>query len=87
MANVPSNSTAVTVLQGQSITGSFAGFIPCTNTINNYADFRGLKDANGAELCTSGSTPALYFKEGQVYPIFITSASLHASSANVVFFT
>ena len=44
MANVPSNSTAVTVLQGQSITGSFAGFIPCTNTINNYADFRGLKE-------------------------------------------
>jgi len=87
MANIPANPTAITLVGGQTLTGSFAGFIPCSNTVNTYADFRGLKDGNGVELCTSGSTPALYFKEGQVYPIFITSASLHVTSANVVFFT
>ena len=87
MANIPVNATAISLQGGQSITGSFAGFIGCSNTINNYIHFTGLRDANGVQLVTSGSTPALYFKEGQVIPLFITSASLDATSANVVFFT
>jgi hypothetical protein len=87
MANIPVNATAISLRGGQSITGSFAGFIGCSNTVNTYIHFTGLRDANGVQLVTSGSTPALYFKEGQVIPLFITSASLDATSANVVFFT
>jgi len=87
MANIPVNPTAVSLRQGQSITGSFAGFVGCSNTVNTYIHFTGLKDANGVELVVSGSPAALYFKEGVVIPMFVTSASLDASSANVVFFT
>ena len=87
MATIHVNPTAVSLKGGQSITGSFAGFIGCSNTVNSYVHFTGLKDANGVQLVTSGSTPALYFKEGVVIPMFITSASLDATSANVVFFT
>jgi hypothetical protein len=87
MANIPVNATAVSLRGGQSITGSFAGFVGCSNTVNTYIHFTDLKDANGTQLVTSGSTPALYLKEGVVYPIFVTSASLDATSANVVFFT
>jgi len=87
MANIPVNPTAVSLRGGQSITGSFAGFVGCASAANNYIHFTGLKDANGVQLVTSGSTPALYFKEGVVIPMFITSASLDATSANVVFFT
>ena len=87
MANIPSNSTAISLRGGQSITGSFAGFVGCGSGANNYIHFTGLKDANGTQLVTSGSTPALYMKEGVVYPIVVTSASLDTTSANVVFFT
>lgn len=87
MANIPSNSTAVTLMGGQSITGSFAGFVGCQNGTTAYIHFKGLKDANGNQLVTSGSSPSLYMKEGIVYPLVVTSASLDATSANVVFFT
>jgi hypothetical protein len=87
MATIPVNATAVSLRGGQSVTGSFAGFVGCSNTINTYIHFTSLKDANGVELVTSGSTPALYLKEGVVYPIFVTSATLDATSANTVFFT
>jgi hypothetical protein len=88
MASIPANATAITLLAGQSITGSFAGFIGCTNTVNTYIHFRGLRDAGNVELCISGSPgPSLFLKEGVVYPMFVTSASLDITSANVVFFT
>jgi hypothetical protein len=87
MATIPANSTAVSLRGGQSITGSFAGFVGCQNGTTAYIHFTGLKDANGTQLVTSGSTPALFLKEGVVYPIFVTSASLDVTSANVVFFT
>lgn len=87
MANIPANATAVTLIQGQSITGSFAGFTVAATTAGTYAVFTGLKDANGAQLATSGSPATLRFLEGQTYPIFVTSASLAAASANVIFYT
>ena len=87
MANIPANATARTLIQGQSITGSFAGFTVAATTAGTYAIFTGLKDANGAELATSGSPATLRFLEGQTYPIFVTSASLAAASANVIFYT
>ncbi len=87
MANIPVNPSTALLIQGQSITGSFAGFVGCQNGTTSYIHFKGLKDANGVELVTSGSSPSLFMKEGVLYPIFITSASLDSTSANVVFFT
>ena len=87
MANIPANPTARLLIQGQSITGSFAGFTVAATTAGTYAIFTGLKDANGTELATSGSPATLRFLEGQTYPIFVTSASLAATSANVLFYT
>jgi hypothetical protein len=88
MANIPVNTTAIPLIQGQSITDSFAGFIVCPNTSatpqGTVAHFRGLKDGVNRELVTSGSS--LFFSPGY-YPIFITSASLDATSNNVLFFT
>jgi hypothetical protein len=88
MANIPVNSTAIPLIQGQSITGSFAGFIVCPNTSTTpqgtVAHFKGLKDATNRELAISASN--LFFVPGY-YPIFVTSASLDATSNNVLFFT
>jgi hypothetical protein len=89
MANIPANPTAVLLAQGQSITGSFAGFsvLPITTTApqTQVAHFTGLRDASGASLLGSGSS--LFFTAGQTYPVFVTSASLDATSANVLFYT
>ena len=87
MANIPVNPSTALLIQGQSITGSFAGFVGCQNGTTSYIHFKGLKDANGVELATSGSPATIRFIEGQTYPIFVTSASLAASSANVLFYT
>jgi hypothetical protein len=87
MANIPANATVLSAKGGQSVTGSFAGFIACSTGTTSYAHFTGLKDANGVNLVVSGSPAALYFKEGTFYPIFVTSASLDATSANILFFT
>ena len=88
MANIPANATARLLIQGQTITGSFAGFVVCPNTSTTpqgtVAHFKGLKDASNVELATSGSS--LFFVPGY-YPLFVTSASLDASSNNVLFFT
>ena len=89
MANIPANPTALLLPQGQSITGSFAGFsvLPASSTTpqTQVAHFTGLRDGNGASLLRSGSS--LFFTAGQTYPIFVTSASLDATSANVLFYT
>jgi hypothetical protein len=88
MANLPVNPTSRILIQGQTLTGSFAGFVVCPNTSATpqatVAHFRGLKDASNGELVTSGSS--LFFVPGY-YPIFVTSASLDATSNNVLFFT
>jgi hypothetical protein len=86
MANIPANATARLLIQGQSLTGSFSGFTVCATTGGSYAVFTGLKDSNGTELAVSGSPATLRFIEGQTYPIFVTSASLAAASANVLFY-
>jgi len=88
MASIPANATTIPLIQGQSLTGSFAGFVVCPNTSaspqGTVAHFKGLKDGVNRELATSGSS--LYFSPGY-YPIFVTSASLDATSNNVLFFT
>jgi hypothetical protein len=86
MANIPANSIATLISQSQSITGSFAGFTVCATVAGSYAIFTGLKDANGNQLAISGSPATLRFLEGQTYPLSVTSASLAAGSANVLFY-
>jgi hypothetical protein len=86
MANIPANPSAILLTKGQSITGSFAGFTVAATTAGSYAVFNGLKDANGVELCISGSPATLRFLEGATYPIFVTSASLAATSANILLY-
>ena len=71
MANIPSNSTAVLLPQGQSITGSFAGF-----SVAQAVTFTGLKDSNGTSLAGSGLT----FASGVTIPLFVTSASISAGA-------
>jgi len=65
MANIPVNSTALTIIDGSSTTGSFAGF----SVLTDSANFAALKDANGNLLSN------ITFETGFV-PMFITSASL-----------
>ena len=88
MANIPTNPTAVLLKAGGSITGSFAGFtvLPTTTTapITQVAHFTGLLDGNGNNLMQSGSS--LYFTAGFTYPLFVTSATLDSTSANVLFY-
>ena len=89
MASIPVNSTAVLLIQSQSITGNFAGFTVLPNSTstpsNQVAHFIGLLDGNGGTLMGSGSS--LFFIAGHTYPIYVTSASLDATSANVLFYT
>ena len=89
MANLPVNPTSRLLIQGQTITGSFAGFSILPNSTTSpqsqVAHFNGLRDGNGVSLLRSGSS--LFFTAGQTYPIFVTSASLDATSANVLFYT
>ena len=89
MANIPVNPSALLLKQGESTTGSFAGFSVLPNSSSapqtQVAHFTGLKDANGSSLMQSGSS--LFFHIGQFYPLFVTSASLHTTSANVLFYT
>ena len=89
MANIPANPTAILLKQGGSITGSFAGFsilpISTSTPQGQVAHFNGLRDGNGSSLMQSGSS--LFFTAGQTYPLFVTSASLEATSANVLLYT
>jgi len=82
---MPFPSVAI-VRQGQSITGSF-------NRIQSLAsgsastvsgNISALKDGNGNSLTTGG---ALFLPPGAVIELMITSASLDATSAPVMFFT
>ena len=87
MANIPVNQSAQLIIAGQSITGSFSGFLGTaavdgTGT-NQTVHFLGLKDGTGANLI-SGSE--LFIPAGVFVPLMITSASLHSTSGAVLFF-
>lgn len=82
--------SAVLVRQGQSITGSF-NKIQCfasgsTSAVGGHIS--ALKDGNGNSF-SLGTTPAtgLFLPPGTVMELMITSASLDASSAPIMFFT
>lgn len=84
--------TATTIVQGQSITGSFTGCLALasgsvTSTFPHVADFTGLKDLGGNSLIPSGGLGHLFLPAGTALNMNITSASLHSSSSPVMFFS
>jgi hypothetical protein len=86
--------SAVLVLQGQSITGSFnrlqvmasGSFGPATGSAWSPGHISALKDGNGNTIPFSSGS-GLYLPQGAVMELMITSASLDATSAPIMFFT
>ena len=87
MANIPVNQSALILIAGASITGSFSGFTVTAaaegSATNQTAHFTGLKDGSGNNLI-SGSD--LWIPAGTFVPLMITSASLHTVSGAVLFY-
>jgi hypothetical protein len=82
-------NTATVVTQSQSITGSFTGCLALSSGSNAAvpADFTGLKDYGGNNLVTAGIGGHIWLYPGTRLDMNITSASLHATSAPVMFFS
>ena len=82
---MPFPSVAI-VRQGQSITGSFNRIQTLASgsasTVSGH--ILALKDGNGNLLTTGG---ALFLPPGAVIELLVTSASLDATSAPIMFFT
>ena len=78
--------SAVLLRQGQSITGSFNRIqtLASGSASNVSGHITALRDGNGNLLTTSGP---LFLPPGSVVELLITSASLDATSAPVMFFT
>ena len=85
MANIPANTSGAILNAGQTITGSFAGFVVLTTSAptvaNNSANFTGIKDGNGNSL-----TSSLYVYAGTKVELSITSASLAAGSNPILLY-
>jgi hypothetical protein len=85
--------SAVLVLQGQSITGSFnrlqvlasGSFGPTTGSAFAPGHISALKDGNGTTISFNSSS-AIYLPQGAVMELMITSASLDTTSAPIMFF-
>lgn len=77
-------NTATLITQNQSITGSFIGCLALASgsTTTTPAIFTGLKDYGGYNIATSN----IPLMPGTRLDIVITSASLAATSAPVMFF-
>jgi hypothetical protein len=87
---MPFPSVAI-VRQGQSITGSFnriqslasGSVVTAGGSAFAVGHITALKDGNGNSLTTSGP---LFLPPGAVIELMITSASLDATSAPIMFF-
>lgn len=84
-------TTAVIKTQTQSITGSFVGLMALasgsvTSTFPHVADFVALKDLAGTDIVATGGVGHLFLPAGTVLTMNFTSASLHSTSAPVMFF-
>jgi hypothetical protein len=80
-------TTSTMISQSQSISGSFIGFMTLasgsTTNPSPPADFVALKDVNNRDVVAAGH---MYVPAGVKVDMLITSASLHATSAPVMFF-
>ena len=84
-------TTAIVKTQTESITGSFIGLMALASgsvisTFPHVADFTGLKDLAGNSLIPAGGLGHLFLPAGTMLTMNFTSASLHATSAPVMFF-
>jgi hypothetical protein len=85
--------SAVLLRQGQSITGSFnklqvmasGSVVTAGGSAFTVGHITALRDGNGDLLANSGST--IFLPPGTVIELMMTSASLDASSAPIMFFT
>jgi len=85
--------SAVLLRQGQSITGSFnklqvmasGSVVTAGGSAFAVGHITALRDGNGDLLINSGSTA--FLSPGTVIELMMTSASLDASSAPIMFFT
>ena len=80
-------TTATVITQTQSITGSFVGCLALSSgsTAAVPADFIALKDLNGGNMVPA-ALGHIWLHPGTVLTMNFTSASLHATSAPVMFF-
>ena len=80
-------TTAVVITQTQSITGSFIGCLALSSgsATATPADFVALKDLAGSNIVPAAAGH-IWLHPGTPLNINITSASLHSTSAPVMFF-
>ena len=87
MANIPVNNQAQLLIAGQSLTGSYSGFLVCSFSESftgiTTAHITGLKDSIGTNLLSSS---AIFFPPGTNVQLMITSASLDLTSCPVLFY-
>jgi hypothetical protein len=79
-------TTATVITQSQSITGSFVGCLAlASGTLGSTipADFTGLKDLAGSNIFPG---TRMFLPPGSQLNMNFTSASLHSTSAPVMFF-
>jgi hypothetical protein len=84
-------TTTIVKTQTESITGSFIGLMALASgsvisTFPHVADFVALKDLNGRDMVPQLPSPHLFLPAGTMLTMNFTSASLHATSAPVMFF-
>jgi hypothetical protein len=81
-------TTATVITQSQSLTGSFTGCLALSSgsATATPADFTGLKDLGGNNIVPSAAGH-VWLHPGTALNMNITSASLHATSAPVMFFS
>jgi len=78
-------TTATVITQSQSITGSYIGCVALASGSNGQlapADFTGLKDLGGSNIFPGTH---MFLPPGTALNFNITSASLHSTSAPVMF--
>jgi hypothetical protein len=96
MPNIINYPTVTIVKNGQSVTGSFykiqvmasgsvVGAAPYSAGVP--AHIRALKDSNGVDIVSASLTGGLFVPPGTVIEMMITSASLDATSAPVLFYS
>ena len=84
----------IVVKNGQSVTGSFnkiqvmaSGSIPGSSSIAP-AHFKALKDYNGIDIVSASfGSAGMFVPPGAIIDMLITSASLDATSAPVLFYS
>ena len=81
---------SVTILKnGQSITGSFNKIqAMMSGSISGSAHFKALKDFNGVDIVSASfGSAGMFVPPGAIIDMLITSASLDATSAPVLFYS